>query len=522
MHVEKFFDRNLGDLGTTRIAGSVGKGVSRNTNMNGTEKSDSAVVPVKLANEGDKTLEESVEERALTKGNTPQPITSRTQSRVMVSAGLEGVRKAAGMHKDKKFTALLHHVTLDRLRDCYFALKRQAASGVDGVTWAQYGEELEDKLIMLHDRLHSGGYRAKPARGITIPKMDGSKRHLSIWSLEDKIVQQALSQVLNAIYEQDFLGFSYGFRPGRGQHDALDALSVGIKRCKVNWVLDADIQSFFDNIDHDQLIRFLEHRVSDKRVLRLVRMWISVGTQTDAGRCAAFKGVPQGSVISPLLSNIYLHYVLDLWVWQWRSRYSTGDVIAVRYADDTAFGFQHVSDAHRFKSELDKRLAQFGLNLHPKKTRLIQFGRFAQRDRKQKGQNKPETFDFLGFTFFCSVTRLDRRFIVGRKTIKKRLLASVKEIKRQLRRRLHEPIGKTGEWLRRILVGHLNYFAVPGNLRSIQSFFMKLRRLWLRSLRRRSQRNNMTWPRYARIWNRLAPRICVTHDYPDKRFDART
>lgn len=490
--------------------------------MNGTEKSDSAVVPMKRANKEGNTSAEPVEERARAKGNTFQPITDRTQSRNSVSAGLEGVRKAARTHKQESFTALLHHVTIDQLRDSYYVLKRQAAPGVDGVSWREYGEDLEARLQSLHERVHTGRYRAKPARRVSIPKADGSERHLSVWCLEDKIVQQALAHVLNAIYEADFMGFSYGFRPGRGQHDALDALCAGIKRCKVNWVLDADIQSFFDNIDHDQMIRFLEHRIGDKRVLRLIRMWLSVGTETEAGRRAATMGAPQGSVISPVLSNVYLHYALDLWVHQWRVRHGTGDIIVVRYADDTAFGFQSVSDANRFKFELDKRLAKFGLNLHPNKTRLIQFGRYAQRDRAVKGVGKPDTFDFLGFTFFCTVTRIDKRFVVGRKTIKSRLLASVREIKRQLRRRLHEPIGKTSEWLNRVLVGHLNYFAVPGNLRSVQCFFTRIRRLWLRSLRRRSQRNRMSWPRFAAIWARFAPKIRVTHQYPDQRFDART
>jgi len=490
--------------------------------MNGDEKSDNVVVPLKQTNKTGETAAESVEERTLAKGNTPQPITDRTQGRESVSAGLEGVRKAARMHKQEKFTALLHHVTIDQLRKSYYALKRQAAPGVDGVTWKRYGGGLEDKLLALYQRLHSGRYRAQPARRVNIPKSDGSERQLSVWCLEDKIVQQALTDVLNAIYEADFLGFSYGFRPGRGQHDALDALCAGIRRRKVNWVLDADIQSFFDNIDHDQLIRFLEHRIGDKRVLRLIRMWLSVGVDTEAGRRAAIKGAPQGSVISPVLSNVYLHYVLDQWVHQWRGRHRTGDIVVVRYADDTAFRFQNVSDANRFKSDLDKRLAKFGLNFHPNKTRLIQFGRFAQRDRTVKGEGKPETFDFLGFTFFCTVTRVDKRFVVGRKTIKKRLLASVRELKRQLRRRLHEPIGKTGEWLHRVLMGHLNYFAVPGNLRSVQCFFFRIRRLWLRSLRRRSQRNCMTWPRFAALWERFAPRIHVTHPYPDQRFDART
>ncbi len=478
--------------------------------------------PAKLANKGDKTPAESVEERELAKGNTHQTTTYRTQSRDKVSSGLEGVRKAARKHKGLKFTALFHHITVDLLRTSYFALKRQAAPGIDGITWREYGEDVERQLVALHDRLHAGKYRSRPARGVAIPKTDGSERHLSVWCLEDKIVQHALASVLNAIYEADFIGFSYGFRPGRGQHDALDALTVGIKRRKVNWVLDADIQSFFDNMEHDQIIRFLKHRISDKRVLRLIRKWLSVGIETEFGRVKPEKGAPQGSLISPVLANVYLHYVLDLWVHQWRGRHAKGDVIVVRYADDTVFGFQYKSDAQRFRSNLADRLAEFGLNFHPGKTQLIQFGRFARRDRLQQGMGKPATFDFLGFTFFCSVTRSHGRFTVGRKTIKKRMLNSLREIKQQLRRRLHDPIGKTGEWLKRVLLGHLNYFAVPGNLRSIQCFFIRVRRMWLCSLRRRSQRSRMNWIRFASIWERIAPTIRLTHAYPEQRFDAIT
>lgn len=490
--------------------------------MNDSEKSDNSVVPIKETNKGDKTLAESVEERGLVKGNTHQTTTNRTQSREQVSSGLEGVRKAARTHKGMKFTALLHHVTVDLLRTSYFALKRQAAPGIDNVTWQVYGEDVERNLKVLHGRIHTGKYRSHAARRVTIPKADGSVRLLSVWCLEDKIVQQALTSVLNAIYEADFIGFSYGFRPGRGQHDALDALTVGIKRRKVNWVLDADVQSFFDNMEHEVIMRFLKHRISDKRVLRLIRKWLSVGIETEAGRVKPVKGAPQGSVISPVLANIYLHYVLDLWVHQWRGRHAKGDVIVVRYADDTVFGFQHESDAQRFRSNLVDRLARFGLNLHPDKSQLIQFGRFARRDRLQQGKGKPATFDFLGFTFYCGVTRTHGRFTVGRKTIKKRMLGSLREIKLQLRRRLHDPISKTGQWLRRVLLGHLNYFAVPGNLRSIQCFFIRVRRMWLRSLRRRSQRSRMNWNRFAGIWQRIVPSICVSHAFPEQRFDATT
>jgi len=490
--------------------------------MNDTEKSDSVVVPMKPANKGDNTLAEQMEGRPLAKGNIHQATTDRTQSRVPVSSGLADVRKAAGTHKRMQFTALLHHVTVDLLRESYLSLKRRAAPGIDGITWTEYGSDLENRLTTLHQQIHKGSYRTKPARRVFIPKADGTKRALSIWCLEDKIVQQALTSVLNAIYEADFQGFSYGFRPSRGQHDALDALSVGLNRRRVNWVLDADIQSFFDNMNHDWILRFLQHRIGDKRVLRLIRKWLTVGTETVAGRCRQETGAPQGSVISPILANIYLHYVLDLWTLKWRQTNAKGDVIIVRYADDVVLGFEHKSDANRYRVQLRERLNKFELNLHPAKTQLICFGRFALRDCKLKGTRKPPTFDFLGFTHYCTIARSNGRFMVGRKTIKKRLRSQLKEIKAELRKRLHAPIGSTGAWLKRALQGHLNYFAVPGNSKSLYYYFIRVRRLWLRSLRRRSQRHRMNWQRFDSLWKRFAPPIRISHLHPAQRFDART
>lgn len=499
------------------------EGESRNRCMNGNEKSDSCVVLMKPANKEGSTSAEQREGRRLAKGNTPQATIVRTQSREAMSSGLEGVREAARGNKTMQFTALLHHVTVAVLRESYMSLKRQAAPGIDGMTWRAYGEELDSRLERLHQRIQQGSYRAKPAKRIYIPKADGSKRALSIWSLEDKLVQQAITTVLNAIYEQDFIGFSYGFRPGRSQHNALDALAVGITRRKVNWVLDADIQSFFDNMEHDWIIRFLQHRIGDKRILRLVRSWISVGIETDAGRQPLTKGAPQGAVISPLLANIYLHYVLDLWAKRWRRRTAAGDTIIVRYADDVVLGFQHHSDANLFCNELQNRLAEFGLNLHPKKTQLIRFGRFAlQKTGRKRGTKKPPTFDFLGFTHFCTQDRTNKRFMVGRKTIKKRLRSQLAEIKAQLRKRLHDPVGKTGAWLNRVLQGHLNYYAVPGNSASLRYFFLRVERLWLKALRRRSQRHRLNWERFRGIWIFFAPRMRILHPYPSARFDART
>ena len=328
--------------------------------------------------------------------------------------------------------------------------------------------------------------------------------------------------MLNAIYESDFLGFSYGFRQGRGQHDALDALSVGLSRRKVNWVLDADIQSFFDRMDHDWILAFLEHRIGDNRVLRLVRKWLTVGIMTDTGRECLKRGAPQGAVISPLLANIYLHYVLDLWTQQWRQRTATGDLIVVRYADDIVLGFQHDVDARGFQRELQERLVKFGLNLHPLKTYLIRFGRFARRDCRANGAGKPRTFDFLGFTHYCTIARANRRFMVGRKSIKKRMRSRLLEIKQALRKRLHHSVGDTGAWLQRVLRGHLNYYAVPGNQPSVHYFFIRVKRYWLRALRRRSQRHRMSWVRFGELWQRFAPAILLSHDYPALRFDAKT
>ncbi len=456
------------------------------------------------------------------KGNGIETAAVRTQSRVAASDGLDTVRQAARRDKEMKFTALLHHVTVDRLRKSYYALKRNAASGLDGVTWKAYGEELEQRLQALHARIHRGRYRAIPGKRVYIPKPDGTERPLSIWSLEDKIVQQAVVQVMEAIYEQDFVGFSYGFRPGRSQHDALDALVAGFYKRKVNWVLDADIRQFFDTMNHDWMMAFLEHRIRDKRLLRLIRKWLTVGVMEDGRRHRAEQGTPQGAVISPLLANIYLHYAFDLWSNAWREKMAAGDMIVIRYADDTVVGFQHKTDADRYLQLLQDRLGKFGLMLHPNKTRLIQFGRFAAADCRRRGETKPPTFDFLGFTHYCTKARKGGWFVVGRKTIRKRMRATLREIKVQLRKRMHAPVAETGQWLNRLLRGHLNYFAVPGNWDSLKSFFSQVSWLWMRSLRRRSQRSRMTWSRFARLKKRFFPARSILHPWPNKRFAART
>jgi group II intron reverse transcriptase/maturase len=420
-----------------------------------------------------------------------------------------------------RFTALLHHVTVDLLRESFYALKRRAAPGVDGLTWEQYEADLEERLTDLHRRVHLDTYRAQPSRRTFIPKADGRMRPLGIASLEDKIVQQAVVSVLNQIYEVDFLGFSYGFRPGRGPHDALDALWVGLMGKKVNWVLDADIRGFFDAIDHGWLVKFLEHRIADRRVLRLIQKWLRAGVSEDGQWSKSEVGTPQGAVASPLLANVFLHYAFDLWVKQWRTRFATGDMIVVRYADDFVVGFQHRGDAERFLHELGGRMEKFGLALHPEKTRLIEFGRFAAANRRKRGEDKPETFTFLGFTHICGRKHWSGGFIVKRQTATKRLRAKLHEVKERLLRQRHDPIPKQGEWLRGMMRGYFNYHGVPGNMAALEAFRTETARSWLHALRRRSQRTRMTWERLGRLVDRWFPKAQILHPHPNDRFYAK-
>lgn len=481
-----------------------------------------AIVPKRTANTGRKRPVERLEGRAIPKGNGSQNAANWTQSQGLASTGLGAVRQAAQRDKSMQFTALLHHIDVALLRTSYYGLKRDAAPGIDGLSWEQYGANLEERLQALHERVHKGSYRARPARRVYIPKADGSQRPLSIQCLEDKIVQQAVVYVLNAIYEVDFMGFSYGFRPGRGQHDALDALQVALYRRKVNWVLDADIRKFFDSMDHDWTMRFLQHRIADPRLLRLIRKWLKVGIYEEGRRIAQERGAPQGAVISPVLANVYLHYAYDLWAHQWRGRHARGDVVVIRYADDTVLGFQNRQEAVAFRQALETRLGRFGLELHRDKTRLLQFGRFAHEARVRAGKGKPKTFDFLGFTHYCTRARRNDWFVVGRKTIAKRLRVQLAEIKEQLRRRLHRPVHETGAWLNRVLRGHLAYYAVLGNGRSLSSFVYRVSWLWFRALRRRSQRSRMTWARFSRLRDRYFPTVRILHPQPLHRFDANT
>jgi len=485
--------------------------------MHGQEKSDLAIVAMKPANKAGQSAAEWVEPRAGTEGNTGQPHTRRTRSRGSVSQGLDRVRNAARQRKKERFTALLHHVTVDLMKDAFLALKRRAAPGVDGVTWQDYEAGLEDNLRDLHARVHRGTYRALPVKRRFIPKPDGKQRPLGITALEDKIVQRAVVMVLSAIYEEDFLGFSYGFRPGRSQHDALDALSVGISATRVNWILDADIRSYFDRIDQEWLVRFLEHRVGDERVIRLVRRWLKVGVLDDGNWSVSETGTPQGAVASPLLANVYLHYVFDLWAAQWRRREATGQMIVVRYADDIVAGFEHEADARRFWDAMRTRFEQFALELHEDKTRLLEFGRFAATRRQRRGLGKPETFTFLGFTFICGQSRRGA-FQLHRKTRGDRMRTTLREIKAQLCERRHDAIPAQGRWLRAVVTGYFAYHAVPTNSRALGAFHHHVTDLWRRSLRRRSQRDGLTWDRMTKLAEDWLPRPRILHPWPERRF----
>ena len=431
------------------------------------------------------------------------PNTSPTQSGKRVSQGRHGVRQAARERKQGRFTALLHHLTVDLLRNSFLALKREAAPGVDGVIWREYEDGLADRLTELHSRVHRGSYRAQPSRRVYIPKADGRQRPLGVAALEDKIVQQAVVTILNEIYEVDFRGFSYGFRPGRSPHQALDALNVGIQRKRVNWVLDADIRGFYDNLSHEWLVKFLQHRIADRRVLRLIQKWLKAGVLEEGKWSETKVGTPQGA--SPLLANVYLHYVFDLWVEAWREKVTRGDLIVVRFADDLVLGFQHRDDAERFLREFQERLAKFGLELHPEKTRLIEFGRFARTNRQQRGKGKPETFTFLGFTHYCG-TNSSGHYAVWRRTAAKRMKAKLQQIKQELRRKMHEPVPLTGAWLKRVVEGYYRYHAVPGNQQAMGRFRTVVCRCsWRQVLRRRSQRRPPDWNRVRPLFEKMDP-----------------
>ena len=484
-------------------------------------KSDDPVVPAKLPNNAQGGAAEVVEGSGSAEGNAASETRSGPSAGLSALSDLDRVRRVARKDKDARFTALLHHVDVDRLRAAYWAIRPKAAPGVDGVTWTEYGQDLEANLRDLHARVHGGSYRARPSRRVFIPKADGRLRPLGIAALEDKILQRAVVEVLNAIYEADFLGFSYGFRPGRSPHDALDALAAGITRKKVNWVLDTDFREFFTSLDHRWLERFLEHRIADKRILRLIQKWMAAGVIEDGAWTESLEGVPQGASASPLLANVYLHYVFDLWAHRWRIRHARGDVVIVRFADDAVVGFEYRQDAERFWADLRERLAKFSLELNADKTRLIQFGRFAAQQRKERGLGKPETFQFLGFTHICGRTKAGR-FKLTRITDKKRMRTKLSKVKAELIRRRHLPIPDQGRWLASVLRGHCNYYAVPDNSKAINAFRFRIIGHWLAALRRRSQRTRLTWKRMYRLAERWLPRVHILHPWPNDRFDART
>src|SRR5262245_12833693 len=498
------------------------KAASHTSRTHGAGKSEGGIVPENLSNKGGPAPPaEAGEGRPSVEGNTSRDAASRTQSRGLASTDLRRVREVARKDRKAKFTALLHHITIPLLLESFFALKRGAAPGVDGMTWEQYEVDLDGRLADLHRRVHTGTYRALPSRRAFIPKADGRLRPLGVAALEDKIVQQAVVTVLSAIWEEDFRGLSYGFRPGRGPHDALDALSVGLTRRKVNWVLDADIQGFFDAVSHEWLVKFIGHRVADRRMLRLIRKWLRAGVSEGGRWSETTVGTPQGSVASPFLANVYLHYVLDLWANQWRKTNASGDVLIVRYADDFVLGFEHRGEAERFLGELRERLAKFGLRLHPEKTRLIEFGRLAAWRRWRRGEGRRESFDFLGFTHRWVRNRRDTAFVLRRSTAKGRLRAKLKAVGETLRRQRHAPLGRQGLWLNRVVRGYFAYHAVPGNMAALESFRTGVTRHWLQALRRRGQRGRLNWERFRPLVDFWLPRPKIQHPYPNVRFDAK-
>jgi RNA-directed DNA polymerase len=488
--------------------------------MHVSEKSDLPIVAMKSANNPANGGAESMERRGGTKGNAEQLRTCRTQGRASVTQRLGGVRKVARERKKEKFTALLHHLDVSLLREAYYELRRNAASGVDGQTWRDYGQELEKNLESLRARVHGGIYRPKPSRRTYIAKADGSLRPLGVASLEDKVLQRAVVKVLEPIYESDFKGFSYGFRPGRGQHDALDALAVGIHRRHVNWILDADLRKFFDSVDHSWLMRFVGHRIGDNRVLRLIWRWLKAGAMEAGTLIPTEEGTPQGAVISPLLANIYLHYAFDLWASRWREKEAQGPVMLVRYADDFVVGFCRESDARRFRSELEERLGRFGLELHPEKTRLIEFGRFAEREHRNRGEGKPESFCFLGLRHICSRPRNGVGFLLKRQSNRERMRSKLRSIKEELGKRMHLGIRLQGKWLGRVVRGWFNYHAVPTNIGALMTFYEVVQHLWWRLLRRRSQRDRTHLAKVRRLATEFLPKPRILHPWPEVRLAA--
>lgn len=491
---------------------------------NGCRESDSPIVSEKPSNKtGDnKPVAEEVEKRGLAERNPSKRNGTQAQDWIILPNELDRIRYAAQRNRKEQFISLWHHVhDINRLRRSFHKLKRDSAAGIDGSTWKEYGKNLEDNLKKLSERLRKGAYRARAVKRTYIPKGDGRQRPIGIPVLEDKIVQRAMVEVLNAIYEVDFLGFSYGFRLGRNQHNALDAVVEAIEGRKVNWVLDLDIRGFFDAIDHEWLLKFVEHRIKDKRVIRHIRKWLNAGVMEDGQWYKTDEGTPQGGSISPLLANIYLHYVFDLWANSWRNRKASGDVIMVRFADDMVLGFQYKHEAMRFLEELKSRFRKFNLEVNTEKTSLLEFGRYAVERRKERGKGKPDTFDFLGFTHICSKSRRGK-FTVLRKTSAKKLRNKLAELKKTMRERLHWCIPDLGKWLKSVITGHCRYYGVPWNGKSLTRFRAEISRMWCRSLRRRSQKHRITWKRMSRIAKKWLPIPFICHPYPLERMRVNT
>jgi RNA-directed DNA polymerase len=505
-----------GALASMVDAGQGREGNSRNPGQHAFEGSDTLVVPQKSLNSR-VTPEEGMEGRGVANGKLGQRNASRTQDRQDALTHLARVGERAAKKRGERFGNLLSHIKLPLLREAYEKLRpnKKAAAGIDGQTWSEYGENLEARLLDLQERVHRGSYHPPPVRRVHIPKGEGRTRPIGVPTTEDKVLQQAVRMLLEPIYERsEFLGFSYGFRPGRSQHDALEALRVAIVGRRTNWVLDADIQQFFDTIDHGWMQKFLEHRIADTRLVRLLMKWLHAGVMEDGRLYEAKAGTPQGGIISPLLANIYLTYALDQWAHQWRGRHAHGEVYVVRYADDLVMGFEREEDARAMRTAMAERLAKFGLTLHPEKTRILRFGRFAQEHGADDGLRKPETFDFLGFTHICARRRGRGKFLLLRQTSRKKRRAKLQAIREEIRRAKHKPPAEQYRWLRLVLLGHYNYYGVPGNTRTMGSFRHQIREYWHRTLQRRSQRARWSHAERTRFDRRFPlPQPRITHPY---------
>jgi group II intron reverse transcriptase/maturase len=495
------------------------EGKSRNPQQT-FEESDARTVPTcKKSANSRVTPEESMEGKRAANGKLAPRNAPRAQDRQGALTVLERVGQRAKQRTGEQFENLLSHIKVPLLKEAYNRLKKDAAPGVDGVTWRKYGENLDARLRDLQDRVQRGSYHPQPVRRVHIPKGDGSTRPLGITALEDKVVQQAARMLLEPIYEQEFLGFSYGFRPGRSQHKALDALAVAIMRT-VSWVLDADIRSFYDTIDHGWMQKFVEHKIADRRMVRLLMKWLHAGVMEDGALREVEEGTPQGAGISPLLSNIYLHYALDLWVQQWRKQHARGDVYIVRYADDIVVGFQYEQDARAMRTAMAERLAKFGLELHPEKTRVIRFGRYARKDCVRDGRKRPETFDFLGFTHIAGEAR-QGGFQLQRRTSRKKRAAKMSMLRAEMRLRMHDPPRAQHRWLCAVIRGHCNYYGVPTNARALVTFRRHVEQAWHRQLQRRSQRARWDVEKIKRFEARYPlPVPHVVHPWPTQRFYA--